>query len=438
MPSFGRLLARQQAPCLRSRQLVARSATAQRAAPGRKSLQVAAGSNQAIIKVFGVGGGGSNAVNNMVNSDVQGVEFWIANTDAQALATSPVDGDHKVQIGNKLTRGLGAGGNPDIGSRAAQESKEAIAEALGDTDMVFVTAGMGGGTGSGAAPVVAQIAREMGILTVGIVTTPFTFEGRQRAQQARAALANLRAAVDTLIVIPNDRLLSAMDSNVPIKDAFKIADDVLRQGVKGISEIITVPGLVNVDFADVRAIMAGAGSSLMGQGYGSGPSRAHDAALRAISSPLLEVGIDRATGVVWNITGPPNMTLHEVNEAAEIIYDMVDAQANLIFGAVIDNTMPEDTVSITIIATGFGTLEPELGALNDTKHAAASRATAHAHRIAAAPAAPPPVEAAPSQGEARMGAAAPMAPRGGAGLAETMMGGVEIPAFLRRRRIMGK
>ncbi|GIL67181.1 hypothetical protein Vafri_20611 [Volvox africanus] len=393
---------------------------------GRTSLRVAASSSQAIIKVFGVGGGGSNAVNNMVNSDVQGVEFWIANTDAQALATSPVEGKHKVQVGSKLTRGLGAGGNPDIGAKAAHESRDAIAAALQNTDMVFVTAGMGGGTGSGAAPIVAQIAREMGILTVGIVTTPFTFEGRQRAQQARVALANLRSAVDTLIVIPNDRLLSAMDTNVPIRDAFKIADDVLRQGVKGISEIITVPGLVNVDFADVRTIMSGAGSSLMGQGYGSGPSRAQDAALRAISSPLLEVGIDRATGVVWNITGPPNLTLHEVNEAAEIIYDMVDPNANLIFGAVIDNTLPDDTVSITIIATGFGQLEPELGALNDSRRA--SRSTT--------PAAASSGDVAESPEMARplgMGQGSSM--RDGA---DSTPSGVEIPAFLRRRRLQGK
>ncbi|KAG2485020.1 hypothetical protein HYH03_016223 [Edaphochlamys debaryana] len=435
---------RQRAPCLRS----ARALAPCRASAGRSRLVVSASSSQAIIKVFGVGGGGSNAVNNMVNSDVQGVDFWIANTDAQALATSPVDPNCKVQIGGKLTRGLGAGGNPEIGARAAQESSDAIAVALQNTDMVFVTAGMGGGTGSGAAPIVAQIAREMGILTVGIVTTPFTFEGRQRAQQARTALANLRAAVDTLIVIPNDRLLSAMDSNVPIKDAFKIADDVLRQGVKGISEIITVPGLVNVDFADVRAIMSGAGSSLMGQGYGSGPNRAADAALRAISSPLLEVGIDRATGVVWNITGPPNMTLHEVNEAAEIIYDMVDPNANLIFGSVIDNTLPEDTVSITIIATGFGQLEPELGALSDA--ASARRATAAAaaaqQRAAAVAAASSSgqsseVEAAPAPAPAPRQVVMPAPvprPMAAAPQPESSSGGVEIPAFLRRRRMTGK
>ncbi|KAJ9530744.1 hypothetical protein QJQ45_014902 [Haematococcus lacustris] len=338
-------------------------------------------SEEAVIKVFGVGGGGSNAVNNMVNSDIHGIEFWVANTDAQALQTSPVPDAHKVQIGSKLTRGLGAGGNPEVGMRAAQESSQAIADALQGSDMVFVTAGMGGGTGSGAAPVVAAVAKELGILTVGIVTMPFMFEGRQRSNQARTALAQLKASVDTLIVIPNDRLLTAMDSNVPIRDAFKMADDVLRQGVRGISDIITVrqrssssssisraqdrqavrlrvPGLVNVDFADVRAIMSNAGSSLMGQGYGTGKDRARAAALMAVSSPLLDVGIEKATGVVWNITGPPGMTLFEVNQAAEVIYDMVDPNANLIFGAVVDPEAGEE-VSITIIATGFSAPDPE-------------------------------------------------------------------------------
>mmetsp|Transcript_12172 Transcript_12172/g.26171 ORF Transcript_12172/g.26171 Transcript_12172/m.26171 type:complete len:468 (-) Transcript_12172:595-1998(-) len=388
--------------------------------------------NEAIIKVFGAGGGGSNAVNNMVKADIQGVEFWIANTDVQALATSPVENAHKLQIGSKLTRGLGAGGNPEIGMRAAQESREMIQEALDGADMVFVTAGMGGGTGSGSAPVIASIAKEMGILTVGIVTTPFSFEGRQRSTQARTALANLKAAVDTLIVIPNDRLLTAMDCNVPIKEAFKMADDVLRQGVRGISDIITVPGLVNVDFADVRAIMADAGSSLMGQGSATGANRAAQAAMKAISSPLLDVGIEKATGVVWNITGPSDMTLFEVNEAAEIIYDLVDPNANLIFGAVIDPNM-QDEISITIIATGFGTTEPEVGALSGS-------------RVRSTPvAAPPtPVAAVPvAQSQPAAPAPAPRpapaepAPRAVAA-PEPDVAGVEIPAFLRRRRLQGK
>eukprot|EP00210_Caulerpa_lentillifera_P002589 g2483.t1 len=308
---------------------------------------------KAKIKVIGVGGGGSNAVNRMIQSDVGGVEFFVVNTDSQALVTSPVDESNKLQIGAKLTRGLGAGGDPEIGLRAANESKAAIELALTGSDMVFVTAGMGGGTGSGAAPVVAGAAKSMGILTVAIVTTPFSFEGRMRSTQAQDAIESLRNAVDTLIVIPNDRLLKAVDSNMPVTDAFRMADDILRQGVKGISDIITVPGLVNVDFADVSAIMKDAGSSLMGQGVGTGKGRARDAAMNAISSPLLDVGIERATGIVWNITGPSDMTLFEVNDAAEIIYDLVDPSANLIFGAVVDKGLQQE-VNITLIATGFG------------------------------------------------------------------------------------
>jgi len=315
---------------------------------------------KATIKVIGVGGGGSNAVNRMIQSEVGGVEFFIVNTDSQALVTSPVEAENKLQIGMKLTRGLGAGGNPEIGLRAANESKGTIEKALQGSDMVFVTAGMGGGTGSGAAPVVAATAKSMGILTVAIVTTPFSFEGRMRSMQAQDSIENLRNAVDTLIVIPNDRLLKAVDSNMPVTDAFKMADDVLRQGVKGISDIITVPGLVNVDFADVRAIMQDAGSSLMGQGIGTGKGRARDAAMNAISSPLLDVGIERATGIVWNITGPADMTLFEVNEAAEIIYDLVDPSANLIFGAVVDKALQQE-VNITLIATGFGTRSDKEG-----------------------------------------------------------------------------
>eukprot|EP01026_Neomeris_dumetosa_P040043 TRINITY_DN3305_c0_g1_i8.p1 TRINITY_DN3305_c0_g1~~TRINITY_DN3305_c0_g1_i8.p1 ORF type:complete len:432 (-),score=74.38 TRINITY_DN3305_c0_g1_i8:86-1351(-) len=307
--------------------------------------------NKANIKVIGVGGGGSNAVNRMV-SNSSGVELWIINTDAQALQTSPVDDKNKVQIGEKLTNGLGAGGNPEIGEQAAQESRNKIVSILQDTDMVFVTAGMGGGTGSGAAPQVASIAKSMGILTVGIVTTPFSFEGRVRKKQAIQALAKMEKAVDTLITIPNDKLLSAVDPQVPITEAFKKADEVLHQGVKGISDIIQIPGLVNVDFADVKAVMMNAGSSLMGQGTGQGKDRAKIAAQAAISSPLLDIGIDRATGIVWNITGPENMTLFEVNDAAEIMYDLVDPSANLIFGAVIDEDLTEE-VQITLIATGF-------------------------------------------------------------------------------------
>ncbi|KAK9999588.1 hypothetical protein SO802_019191 [Lithocarpus litseifolius] len=308
--------------------------------------------NEANIKVVGVGGGGSNAVNRMLESSMKGVEFWIVNTDVQAIKMSPVFPENRLQIGQELTRGLGAGGNPDIGMNAANESKLAIEEALHGADMVFVTAGMGGGTGTGGAPVVAGIAKSMGILTVGIVTTPFSFEGRRRAVQAQEGIAALRNNVDTLIVIPNDKLLTAVSQSTPVTEAFNLADDILRQGVRGISDIITVPGLVNVDFADVRAIMKDAGSSLMGIGTATGKTRARDAALNAIQSPLLDIGIERATGIVWNITGGSDLTLFEVNAAAEVIYDLVDPSANLIFGAVIDQSL-SGQVSITLIATGF-------------------------------------------------------------------------------------
>lgn len=308
--------------------------------------------NEAKIKVIGVGGGGSNAVNRMLESDMQGVEFWIVNTDVQALKMSTLPLDNRLQIGAQLTRGLGAGGNPEIGMNAAEESRALVEEALQGADMVFVTAGMGGGTGSGAAPVIAGVAKSLGILTVGIVTTPFSFEGRKRSLQAQEGISALRYCVDTLITIPNDKLLTAVSQSTPVTEAFQLADDILRQGVKGISDIITVPGLVNVDFADVRAIMADAGSSLMGIGTGSGKSRARDAAMNAIQSPLLDVGIERATGIVWNITGGSDLTLFEVNAAAEVIYDLVDPNANLIFGAVVDESY-SGQVSITLIATGF-------------------------------------------------------------------------------------
>ncbi|KAL8505080.1 hypothetical protein ACS0TY_016331 [Phlomoides rotata] len=308
--------------------------------------------NEAKIKVIGVGGGGSNAVNRMIESAMKGVEFWIVNTDIQAMKMSPVIPEQRLQIGQELTRGLGAGGNPDVGTNAANESKGAIEDAVYGADMVFVTAGMGGGTGTGGAPVIAGVAKSMGILTVGIVTTPFSFEGRRRAVQAQEGIAALRENVDTLIVIPNDKLLTAVSPSTPVTEAFNLADDILRQGVRGISDIITIPGLVNVDFADVRAIMANAGSSLMGIGTATGKTRARDAALNAIQSPLLDIGIERATGIVWNITGGNDLTLFEVNAAAEVIYDLVDPSANLIFGAVVDPAL-SGQVSITLIATGF-------------------------------------------------------------------------------------
>jgi cell division protein FtsZ len=307
-------------------------------------------SNVAQIKVIGVGGGGCNAVNRMIQGNVVGVEFWQINTDAQALAQSMAT--YCLQIGQKLTRGLGAGGNPAIGQKAAEESRDEIAKALENTDLVFITAGMGGGTGTGAAPIVAEIAKEMGCLTVGVVTRPFTFEGRRRTNQADEGIAALESKVDTLIVIPNNKLLSVIPSETPLQESFRMADDTLRQGVQGISDIITIPGLVNVDFADVRAVMADAGSALMGIGIGSGKSRAKEGAVAAISSPLLESSIQGATGVVLNITGGSDLTLHEVNTAAETIYEIVDPNANIIFGAVIDEKM-QGEVRITVIATGF-------------------------------------------------------------------------------------
>ncbi|BAU65263.1 cell division protein FtsZ [Stanieria sp. NIES-3757] len=307
-------------------------------------------SNIAKIKVMGVGGGGCNAVNRMIDSGVSGIEFWAINTDAQAL--SHAGAPQRLQIGQKITRGLGAGGNPAIGQKAAEESRDEIAHALENTDLVFITAGMGGGTGTGAAPIAAEVAKEMGCLTVGVVTRPFTFEGRRRTHQAEEGIAAFGTRVDTLIVIPNNQLLTVISPETPMQEAFRIADDVLRQGVQGISDIITIPGLINVDFADVRAIMADAGSALMGIGIGSGKSRAREAAIAAVSSPLLEASIEGAKGVVINITGGTDLSLHEVNAAAESIYDVVDPDANIIFGAVIDERM-QGEVCITVIATGF-------------------------------------------------------------------------------------
>ena len=307
-------------------------------------------SSAARIKVIGVGGGGSNAVNRMIASDIEGIEFWTMNTDAQALSHS--DATRRIQLGQKLTRGLGAGGNPAIGQKAAEESREEIAQALEGADLVFITAGMGGGTGTGAARIVAEVAKEMGALTVGVVTRPFTFEGRRRTNQAEEGISGLQSQVDTLIIIPNDKLLQAINEQTPVQEAFRIADDVLRSGVQGISDIITIPGLINVDFADVRTVMADAGSALMGIGEGSGKSRAREAAVQAITSPLLECSIEGARGVVLNITGGADMTLIEVNTAAETIYEVVDPNANIIFGAVIDPNM-QGEMRITVIATGF-------------------------------------------------------------------------------------
>ena len=307
-------------------------------------------SNVANIKVMGVGGGGCNAVNRMIESQIAGIEFWAINTDAQALEKAAAE--QKLQIGHKITRGLGAGGNPAIGQKAAEESRDEIAHALENTDLVFITAGMGGGTGTGAAPIAAEVAKEMGCLTVGVVTRPFSFEGRRRTNQAEEGINALRSRVDTMIVIPNNQLLTVISPETPVQQAFQVADDVLRQGVQGISDIITIPGLINVDFADVRAIMADAGSALMGIGVASGKSWAREAAIAAVSSPLLESSIYGARGVVLNITGGYDLTLHEVNAAADSVYEVVDQDANIIFGAVIDDSM-DGEIRITVIATGF-------------------------------------------------------------------------------------
>lgn len=303
------------------------------------------------IKVIGVGGGGSNAVNRMINYGLQGVEFIAVNTDAQALLKSLAP--KRMQIGEKLTRGLGAGARPEIGQKAAEESRDDILEALRGADMVFVTAGMGGGTGTGAAPVVAQCAREIGALTVGVVTRPFSFEGMKRSRNAEVGIANLKAHVDTIVVIPNDRLMQLVDKKTPITQAFSLADDVLRQGVKGISDLIALPGLVNLDFADVKSIMSDAGSALMGIGEASGDSAPVEAAKAAIASPLLETSIDGARGVLMNVTGAEEkLSMLEVTEASESIRQAADSQAEIIWGASIDNTMG-DTVRVTVIATGF-------------------------------------------------------------------------------------
>ncbi|MRG26939.1 cell division protein FtsZ [Laceyella tengchongensis] len=302
------------------------------------------------IKVIGVGGGGSNAVNRMIEAGVQGVEFIAVNTDAQALsrAKAPI----RLQIGEKLTRGLGAGAKPEIGKKAAEESREQLENVLKGADMVFVTAGMGGGTGTGAAPEIALIARELGALTVGVVTKPFTFEGRRRASQAEQGVAALKENVDTLIVIPNDRLLDIVDKNTPMLEAFREADNVLRQGVQGISDLIAVPGLINLDFADVRTIMTERGSALMGIGSATGESRAAEAAKKAICSPLLETSIDGARGVLMNITGGTNLSLYEVYEAADIVTQASHPEVNMIFGAVINEDL-KDEILVTVIATGF-------------------------------------------------------------------------------------
>ena len=320
--------------------------------------------NFAAIKVIGVGGAGTNAVNRMVDSGLRGVDFIAVNTDKQALAMSkaPI----QIQIGDKLTKGLGAGANPEVGQKAAEESREEIANTIKGSDLVFVTCGMGGGTGTGAAPVIAETAREMGILTIGVVSKPFLFEGRQRMKNAEAGIEKLKANVDTLVVVPNDRLLSVVTKGTTMTDAFRIADDTLRQGIQGISDLIAVPSLINLDFADVRTVMSSRGLAHMGIGIGKGENRMVDAAKQAISSPMLETSIDGARAVLINITGGPDTSIIDINEAAQLITAAADPEANIIFGAGIDETM-DDEVKITVIATGFekpsftDTLKPSIG-----------------------------------------------------------------------------
>jgi cell division protein FtsZ len=331
--------------------------------------------NFALIRVIGVGGGGSNAVNRMIRAEMMGVEFIALNTDAQALLQS--DAPHKLRIGDKITRGLGAGGDPSIGERAAEEDSEKIAQALEGSDMVFITTGLGGGTGSGAAPIVAEIAKEQGALTIAVVTKPFTFEGAKRKLTAEKAGESLKAKVDTLITIPNDRLRDVVQKNTSILDAFRVVDDVLRQGVQGISDIITIPGLINLDFADVRAIMKDAGSALMGIGKASGENRAIEAARQAISSPLLEVDIAGAQGILFNVSGSSNLSLFEVTEAAEEIRSAADPEANIIFGTSFNERLGEE-VAITVIATGFD--GKRLGAASRAGAGASTDAGARAPR----------------------------------------------------------
>ncbi|WP_040191642.1 cell division protein FtsZ [Clostridium culturomicium] len=322
------------------------------------------------IKVIGCGGGGNNAVNRMIEAGLKNVEFIGINTDKQALFLSKAD--TKIQLGDKLTRGLGAGANPEIGRKAAEESKDEITEALKGSDMVFITCGMGGGTGTGAAPVVAEIAKSMGILTVGVVTKPFPFEGRKRMIHAEGGINSLKQSVDTLVTIPNERLLALVDKKTTLVESFKKADDVLRQGVQGISDLITIPGLINLDFADISTIMVNKGLAHMGVGVGKGDNRAQDAAREAISSPLLETSIIGATGVLLNVTGGSDLSLLEINEAAQIVQEEADPDANIIFGAVIDESL-NDEIRITVIATGF---DSEVGKVANSAAETVTKATA--------------------------------------------------------------
>ena len=324
------------------------------------------GGTPADIKVIGVGGGGGNAVNRMIKAGLSGVEFWAMNTDVQVLDMSLAE--NKIRIGSKLTNGLGAGGNPEKGEKSAEETRDEIVNAIGKADMVFVTAGMGGGTGTGAAPVVARIAKELGALTIGVVTKPFSFEGKKRMNQALQGIEKLKEAVDALIVIPNDKLLEVVDRRTTMREAFQVVDEVLLRGVQGISDIITVPGMINVDFADVRSVMESSGSALMGIGRGTGEGRALEAAKAAINSPLLETSINGASGVIMNVTGGPDMTLFEVNDAAQVVHDAVSEDATFHFGSVIDDKI-QGEIQITIIATGFELKKNEVDKFNQQQEA---------------------------------------------------------------------
>jgi cell division protein FtsZ len=406
--------------------------------------------NFAMIKVVGVGGGGSNAVNRMIEEGLGGVEFIAVNTDSQALSLS--NARVRVRIGEKLTRGLGAGGNPEIGRKAAEESADELYEVLRGADMVFITSGMGGGTGTGAAPIIAQVAKELGALTIGVVTRPFTFEGARRIQTAEMGIEDLKSRVDTLIVIPNDRLLQIMDKKTPLNEAFRMADDVLRQGIQGISEVITVPGLINLDFADVRTIMSEGGAALMAVGTASGDDRARKAAEMAVSSSLLDVTIDGARGILFNVTGGPDMSLFEVNEAAAIIKETAHPDVQLIFGAVIDENMCEQ-IRITVIATGFERpsslsgrpMQQQKATVNDwrTSVPANSRQQQVAQPVPApsqtrqptSPPAQPPVELreqAPAR-ESRQAPPTPSAPPAPTPSNPYSSDDLDIPTFLRKR-----
>ncbi len=411
------------------------------------------GQMSAKIKVIGVGGGGSNAVNRMVQARLDGVEFIVANTDAQALRVSPAPA--KIQIGGKLTKGLGAGADPNVGRQAALEDTDAIIAALGGADMIFVTTGLGGGTGTGAAPVIASLASELGALTIAVVTKPFKFEGKKRQLQAERGLEALKDCVDTIITIPNERLLTIIDRNTPLTEAFATADDVLRQAIQGISDLILVPGLINLDFADVKTIMSGMGLAMMGTGVAEGPERAMEAARKAISSPLLEgASVNGSRGVIINVTGGPDLSLVEVSEASSIVQEAADEDANIIFGAVVDPAL-KGKVKITVIATGFG---PQVGTqrrpeapvnatpVDMSAYTEAARAKAQQPAAPAAPAATDaPAAAAPASAPAAAPAIStarraafdlPFNPPAPAGAAEPdldLQSPFDVPAFLRRQ-----